>query len=277
MNKIKKIYYFIQPSFKYIVLILAAFVMLFPFYWMIIGAFKTSTEIAQYPPTVIPQNPTLDNIGKVFSNSALGTYFLNSCIVAVVETILVAIISVLAAYAFYKYNFKGKKILFISMLIVSMLPLEVVMVFNYKMMISWGLNNTLTALFLPFIGNFFYVYILYNAFRTIPESVYSAAKMDGCSDWKFLWKIALPTIRATLIFVCIMNVVSAWNSFAWPMLITNSVESRTLPFGIYTYIGDVGADNELIMAMTLISQLPVILLFIFLRKYFVNGFKSNNK
>ena len=189
---------------------------------------------------------------------------------------MVAIVSILAAYAFYKYNFKGKKLLFIFMLVVNMLPFEVVMVFNYKMMINWGLNNTLTALILPFIGNFFYVYILYNAFCSIPKSVYSAAKMDGCSDWKFLWKVALPTIRATIIFVCIMNVVGAWNSFTWPMLITNTVESRTLPFGIYTYMGEIGAHNELIMAMTLISQIPVIILFIFLRKYFVNGFKSNN-
>ena len=99
--------------------------------------------------------------------------------------------------------------------------------------------------------------------------------MDGCSDWKFLWKVALPIIKSTLVFICIMNVVSAWNSFTWPMLITNTEASRTLPFGIYTYIGEVGASTELIMAMSLISQLPVIILFIFLRKYFVNGFKNN--
>ena len=108
MNKIKKIYYFILPSFKYIVLILASLVMLFPFFWMIVGAFKPANEIIKYPPTIIPENPTLENFGTVLSNADLGTYFLNSCIVAVVETILVAIVSILAAYAFYKYNFKGK-------------------------------------------------------------------------------------------------------------------------------------------------------------------------
>lgn len=275
MNKLKKFYYIILPSFKYVLLMLSAILMIFPFFWMLVGAFKPASEIIKYPPTILPQNPTVDNFVQVLNGTNISTYFLNSIIVAFIETILVAIISILAAFAFYKYNFKGKKLLFVLMLIVNMLPFEVVMVFNYKMMINWGLNNTLTALILPFIGNFFYVYILYNAFCSIPKSIYSAAKIDGSSDWKFLWKIALPTIKSTLIFVCIMNVVGAWNSFTWPMLITNSIESRTLPFGIYSYMGEIGAHNELIMAMSLISQLPVIILFILLRKNFVNGFKNN--
>lgn len=275
MKKLKKFYYSIVPSFKYIVLTFSSIVMLFPFFWMIVGAFKSAGEIIKYPPSIIPENPTIENFSTVLSNSELGIYFLNSVIVAIVETTLVTIVSILAAYAFYKFNFKGKKLLFVFMLIVNMLPFEVVMVFNYKMMINLGLNNTLIALILPFIGNFFYVYILYNAFSTIPKSVYLASKLDGTSDWKFLWRIALPTIKSTVVFVCIMNVVGAWNSFTWPMLITNTVECRTLPFGLYTYMSEIGAHNELIMAMTLLSQLPVIILFIFLRKYFVNGFKHH--
>lgn len=265
----------LQHSPKYLLLSFFAVVMLFPFYWMIVTSFKTVQELSIYPPTWLPETLQFGNFEKVLQNSSLVTYFVNSTIVAAAETVIVVIVTTLTAYALYRFQFKGKKALFFGLLLLNALPFEVVMMFNYRMMILMGLNDTLVALILPFCCNFYYVYILYHAFQTIPQSVYVAACLDRASDLKFLFRIALPIVRPTLVFICIMNVVGAWNSFVWPLLITNSVESRTLPFGIYTYMSEIGAHNELIMAMSLLSQLPMIVLFVALRKYFVNGYRSN--
>lgn len=260
---------------KYLLLIVTSIVMLFPFYWMVVTSFKTVQELSIYPPTWLPEAFQFENYEKVLQSSSLTIYFVNSLLVAVVETVIVVIITTLTAYGLYRFNFKGKRVLFFSLLLLNALPFEVVMMFNYQMMITAGLNDTLVALILPFCCNFFYVYILYNAFKSIPTSIYIAACLDKSTDFKYLFKIALPIVRPTLIFICIMNVVGSWNSFVWPLLITNSVETRTLPFGIYTYMTEIGSHNELVMAMSVLSQLPMIILFIALRKYFVNGYKSN--
>lgn len=274
-RRVIKLQTILRNSPKYICLSIAAVIMLFPFYWMIITSFKTTQELSVYPPTLLPEAFQLGNYETVLKNSALATYFVNSTLVAVAETVIVVVITTLTAYGLYRFRFRGKKLLFFCLLLLNALPFEVVMMFNYRMMIKMGLNDTLVALILPFCCNFFYVYILYNAFQTIPQSVYVAACLDKASDLKFLFRIALPIVRPTLVFICIMNVVGCWNSFVWPLLITNSVESRTLPFGIYTYMSEIGAHNELIMAMSVLSQLPMIILFIALRKYFVNGYRSN--
>ena len=248
---------------------------LFPFYWMLITALKTPAEMSVYPPAFLPEGLYLGNFATVLKSPTLGIYFFNSTLVAIVQTVLVVTVTTLTAYGFYRYSFRAKKPLFFGLLMLNVLPFEVVMIFNYRMMIQLGLNNTLTALIIPFCCKFFYVLILYNAFRSIPKSVYTAACLDRASDLKFLFRIALPMVRPTIVYICIMNVVSSWNSFIWPLLITNSVESRTLPFGIYTYMTEVGSNNALIMALSVLSQLPMFLMLVALRKYFVNGYRSS--
>lgn len=258
---------------KYLCLCAASLASLFPFWWMLATSLKTQAELSVYPPTVLPESLYLGNYSIVLKNSSLGIYFVNSTVVAVVQTVIVVLTTTLAAYGFYRYHFHGKKLLFNTLLLLNVLPFEVVMVFNYRMMIQMGLNNTLIALIIPFCSKFFYVYILYNALRAIPQSVYIASCLDRASDLKFLFRIALPTVRPTIVYICIMNVVSSWNSFVWPLLITNSEETRTLPFGIYTYMSEIGSNNALIMAMSVLSQLPMAIMLIVLRKYFVNGYR----
>jgi len=195
--------------------------------------------------------------------------------VAASQVVLVVIITTLTAYGFYRYQFMGKKFLFSVLLLLNVLPFEVVMLFNFRMMIRLGLNNTLIAQVIPFCFKFFYVYILYNAFCTIPQSLYIAASLDRASDLKFLVRIALPIVRPTIVYISIMTMVSSWNSFIWPLLITNTVETRTLPFGIYTYMSETGFDQGLVMAFSFLSQLPLVIVLIALRKNFINGYKSS--
>ena len=249
--------------------------MLFPFFWMLMTAMKTRQELAVYPPALFPETLNLNNFVTVLEHSSLGIYFLNSAIVAVVQTVIVVFITTITAYGFYRYRFAGKKALFYVLLMLNVLPFEVVMLFNYRMMIQMGLNNTLIALVIPFCFKFFYVYILYNAFCSIPQSLYIAACLDKASDMKFLFRIALPVVRPTIVYISIMNIVSSWNSFIWPLLITNSVETRTLPFGIYTYMSETGSDQSLVMAFSALSQFPLVIMLIALRKQFVNGHKSH--
>lgn len=258
-------------SSKYILLAVIAIIMIFPFYWMINVSFKTGTEVFEYPPSFFPCNPSIKNYATVLKSTSYPRYFLNSVIVATVETILVAIVSVACAFGFYRYSFKGKKVLFFILLIVSSLPFEVVMVFNYKMIVAWGIHDTYISMILPFLANFFYVYIMYNAFNTIPNELLIASMVDKSSTLKFLFKIALPIVRPTLVFVCIMNFIGAWNSFVWPLLVTNSNEIRTVSFGIYAFMSEFSSKNELVMAMSVITELPLVILFLIFKKHFLKG------
>lgn len=252
------------------ILVIASIAALFPFYWMIVSSLKTRHEFAEYPPTVIPKAITFENYEKVFEVSNIGRFLLNSFFVSVVEAVLMLAVTIPAAYGFYKFKLKHSRFLFLSLFIISSFPFEVVMVYNYRMTIGMGLNNTLIALILPFLFNFYYIYLIYNAFLTIPEHIRVASLLDKASDFKFLRKIALPCVRPTILFVTMLNVISSWNAFVWPMMISNSVVSRTMPLGIYTFISETGSRNELVLAMSVVSEIPVILVFLLFRKKFVS-------
>ena len=258
---------------RYLFLCAVSVMMFIPFYWMLVTAFKTTAEMSVYPPTLLPQSLQLENFSYVLEHSYIGVYFCNSLITATVETVIVLFISVLTAFGLYRYPFRGRGVLFVVLLLLHALPFEVIMIFLYRMMLSWGLYDTLIALILPFLCNFMYVYILYNTFCTIPQQVVLAAGIDGASQLKFLWRIALPHARPSLVFIAIMNAVGCWNSFIWPMMITSSIASRTLPFGVYTYMTEIGSRNELIMAMSLLFQLPIILIFFLLRQQLINVYR----
>ncbi len=257
----------------FIILVIASILSLFPFYWMIISAFKTRQEMGKYPPSFIPAEFTLDNFKTVLTQSNLKIYLINSLVVAAIQAILMLVVTIPAAYGFLRLKIKHKKILFYILLIINSLPFEVVMVYNYKLIIQLNLNDTLTALILPYIFKFYNVYLIYDAFSSIPPSLYYAARLDRASELKFLMKIAIPYTRPTILFTTILNVISSWNAFLWPMMITNSHLTRTLPLGVYTYITEIGSKNELVLTMSTISEIPVIIVFLIFRKRFIYSYK----
>lgn len=267
MKNVKRRKFKLRFSWKYFFLIILSLAMVFPFYWMIITSLKSGTEVFRFPPTFFPENPTFENYLTVLKTSHYPRYFFNSTVVVLLETAAVLTVSVLCAFGLYRYNFKGKNFFVGTLLMVSSMPFEVVIVFNYKMIISMGLNDTYTALILPFVANFFYTYILYNAFKGIPEEMYISAMVEQCPNHKFLFKIALPMINPTVIFVCMMNIISSWNSFLWPLFVTNYDEIRTVSFGIYTYLSEFGSKQELIMAMSVMTEFPLVVVFIVLQKF----------
>ena len=255
----------------YIVLALGAIIMVLPFYWMIIGAFKTSAEINQFPPVWFPSSFNLDNFKFALETAPFATYFLNSLIVTFCCLICCTFTTILGAFAFSRLKFFGRDILFSLLLALMMVPFEMLIITNYRTIVSWNIHDTLFALIVPFTSSIFYTYILKNFFASIPESLYQAARIDGCSNWKYLWRIMVPIAKPALVTIILLNAIACWNSFLWPMIATNSPAVRTLPFGLYAFQTEGGALMERMMAAATLVVLPMILLFLFARKYIVNG------
>ena len=273
MNKnskslVKKI---IQNIFLYLILTIASLIMIFPFIWMLLGAFKTHAEIIQNPPKFFPSNFSFINFKKAFSMAPFGKYFLNSLIVMMVNTLLTAITSIFGAFVFSRLKFPGKEVLFSILLSLMMIPFEMLIITNYTTIVKMKLYNTLPALILPFISSIFYTYILRNFFDTVPQSLYYSARIDGASNWKFLWRILVPMAKPSLFTIILLNALSSWNSFMWPLYITSDSRSRTLPYGLQVFTSEAGSFPEYLMAASTIIVLPMIILFLFTRKYIISG------
>jgi multiple sugar transport system permease protein len=253
------------------ILAIGAVTMLFPFFWMIVSSLKTAAEVNTSPPTFWPANPTLGNYVYAFSKAPFAQYFLNSVIVTIACVAFTLFTTILAAFAFSRLKFPGREFLFSAMLSLMMIPFEMLIITNYGTMVKWHLIDNLWALILPFTSSIFYTYILRNFFQSIPDSLYYSARVDGASNWKYLWKIMVPIARPALATIALLNAIIFWNSFLWTVLMTNKPETRTLPFGLYQFMTSSGIRYERLMAAATIVVFPMIILFILFRKNIVTG------
>lgn len=267
----KKTKFSLSKFFLYLFLILGAVIMVFPFYWMITGAFKTSIEIQMIPPIWLPTHFNLDNFKEALRMAPFARYFLNSLIAMVSCVTLCTFTTILGAFAFSKLNFPGRHIIFGLLLGLMMVPFEMIVITNYRTIIDLGIYNTILALIVPFTSSIFYMYILKGFFDSVPDSLYQAARVDGCSNWKYLWRVLVPIAKPSLVTIILLNAIASWNSFLWPMLAVSDRELRTLPFGLYAFVTEGGARTELMMAASTMIVIPMIILFLFARKQIVNG------
>ena len=251
----------------YILLTIISVLMSFPFYWMVVMALKSSEEYSVYPPTIYPARINIDNFVKVIERTDYLLYFRNTLVCATLETLIVLIITISFAYGYYKLKNKSKKKWLYLLLGLNVVPFEIVMVYNYKTMIEWELIDNLLAQILPFLCNVTYSFIVINALESIPDSIVKAAKLDRVKETNFLIKIALPYVKNTLAYITVLNVVGAWNSFTWPLLVSNTNNVRTLPIAIYSFVPEYGMRMELVMAMSVLTELPMIILFVLFQKY----------
>ncbi len=256
---------------QYLILIVGAIIMVFPFYWMFITAFKTAGEIANIPPTWLPSSFKLDNFISAFEIAPFGTYFLNSVIVTICCVICSLFTTILASFAFSRLKFPGRDIVFSLLIALMMIPFEMLIITNYSTIVKIGLIDKLPALIIPFTSSIFYTYILRNFFLSIPDSLYYSARIDGASNWQYLWKIMVPIAKPSIVTIVLLNAIACWNSFLWPLLVTNTTSVRTLPMGLYAFITEGGVVYERLMAAATIVVIPMIILFIVARKYIVNG------
>ncbi|RDW18346.1 ABC transporter permease [Oceanobacillus arenosus] len=255
----------------YLLLIVGAITMVFPFFWMFISSLKTAAEVNTTPPTLWPSILTFDNFIYAFETAPFARYFLNSVIVAFFNVVLTGITTILAAFAFSRLKFPGKEVLFSLLLSLMMIPFEMLIITNYTTIADLGLIDTLSAMIIPFTSSIFYTYILRNFFQSIPDSLYHSARIDGASNWKYLWKIMVPIAKPAIITILLLNAISSWNAFMWPMLVTNTTNNRTLPFGLYAFISESGVRYEVLMAASTIVILPMVILFLFMRKSIVSS------
>ena len=264
---------FTVKALTYAFLFAMALAVLFPFYWMIISSLKTLTEYRQTIPTFFPQQIMVSNYADAFSTADLGTLFVNTLYVGVVSTLLSLVITVLSAFAFARLEFKGKNMMFAALLATMMIPGELFTITNYITVNNLGWMNSFTALIVPFLVSVFYIYLLRQNFLQIPNELYLAAKVDGTSDIKYLWKVMVPLALPTLISITILKMMGAWNSYIWPKLVANDDAHQLITNGLRNAFMDASGqvNYPIQMAAVAIVSAPLFLVFVFLRKYIMAG------
>ncbi len=258
----------------YVLLVFWAAVVLFPFYWMVLTSLKSyGAYNSEYIPKFFTLSPTLQNYADAFTAVPLARYFLNTIIFTSVTTALMLAVITLAAFAFARLEFKGKNLAFLIFLSLMMIPSELVVITNFVTITNWSMRNTFPGLILPSVTSVFYIYLLKENFEQIPDSLYYAAKVDGTSDWKYLWKVMIPMSRPTIITITILKVIECWNSYVWPRLITDDENYFLVSNGIQK-IRENGFGRENIpamMAAVVVISIPLVILFLVFHKKIMEG------
>ncbi|MBE5788104.1 MAG: carbohydrate ABC transporter permease [Clostridiales bacterium] len=258
----------------YFLLTVWAVVVLFPFYWMILTSLKDFRVYnTEYIPRFFTANPTLQNYSDAFTSVPLGRYLLNTVIFTVATTGLMMVVIVPAAFAFARLEFRGRNLVFALFLSLMMIPAELVIITNYVTIVNWNMRNTYLGMILPSVTSIFYIYLLKENFEAIPDELYSAAKVDGTSDLKYLMKVMVPISQPTIVTIIILKVIECWNSYVWPRLITYDPNYFLVSNGIQE-IRENGFGKENIpamMAAVVVISIPLIVLFLFFRKKIMAG------
>jgi multiple sugar transport system permease protein len=258
----------------YTFLTLWAVMVLFPFYWMLLSSIKSyGAYNSERIPAFFTLSPTMRNYLSAFTAVPLGKYFANTLIFTAVTTALMLLVSVFAAFAFARLDFKGKNIAFTLFLALMMIPGELVIVTNFVTVTKLSLRNSFPGLILPSVASVFYIYLLKENFAQVPDELYYAAKVDGTSDLKYLFKVMIPICKPTIITIMILKVIECWNSFVWPRLITDDRNYFLVSNGIQEIReSGFGRDNiPAMMAAVVVISLPLIVLFLIFRDKIMAG------
>ena len=258
----------------YFFLTVWAVMVLFPFYWMVLTSVKSyGAYNSEYIPLLYTLAPTMENYGEAFTAVPLTKYFANTVIFTLATTAIMLVVTVLAAFGFARLNFPGKDLVFTLFLALMMIPSELVVITNFVTITNMDLRNTFTGLILPSVTSVFYIYLLKENFAQVPDELYYAAKVDGTSDLKYLFKVMIPICKPTIVTITILKVIECWNSYVWPRLITDDQAYFLVSNGIQE-IRENGFGRENIpamMAAVVVISLPLIILFLIFRKKIMAG------
>ena len=264
----------VRKSFTYAFLTLWGLFVLFPFYWMLLTSVKTySSYSSEQIPQFFTLHPTFQNYLEAFTAVPLLKYFVNTVIFTVATTALMLAVTVLAAFGFSRMQFKGRDLAFTAFLALMMIPTELVVITNFVTVTNMDLRNSFLGLILPSVTSVFYIYLLRENFSQIPDELYYAAKVDGTSDLKYLFKVMIPICRPTIVTVTILKVIECWNSYIWPRLITDDQAYFLVSNGIQEIRENgFGRDNiPAMMAAVVVISVPLIVLFLCFRKRIMAG------
>jgi multiple sugar transport system permease protein len=261
----------------HLLLVAAAFVVSFPFLWMLSTSLKSLEETTQFPPTLWPRHPHWANFAEALRTAPFGHYFLNSTIVATTVTAGVVFTALLAGYAFGAMEFRGRQILFVLYLATMMIPFEVIMIPNYLIVAYLGWMNSYRALIVPWMANVFSVFLLTQFFRGLPRDFFEAAQLDGCGHWQFLWRIGRPLAQPALATVAIFAFLGSWNSLLWPLLVTKDDAVRPVEVGLSVFLQEQQTDYHLLMAASTVVMLPILIVFLLAQRRFIEGVSAGIK
>jgi ABC-type glycerol-3-phosphate transport system permease component len=257
----------------YAILLLGLLPLAFPFYWMIVTSLKPKREVFTSTPEWLPAHPAWDNFATAWNAEPFARFFVNSVVVTVAIVGLQIVLGALAAFALARFEFRGRRAFFWVIMAALIVPVQVTFIANFITLAHLGWLNTYAGLIAPYAASAFGTFLLRQAFLAVPRQLEDAARLDGCSGLPFLWHILLPLSRPTLLAFALVAVVTHWNDYFWPLIVTSNNSVRTLPIGLGMFIGqEVTTDWNLLMAASLFVAAPMLLLFFFLQRYFVQSF-----
>ncbi|WP_211978471.1 carbohydrate ABC transporter permease [Brevibacterium sp. W7.2] len=257
----------------YLPLLIAIALIVVPLAWMVIASFKPPGEIITLTPTLLPQEPTLGNYEAVADRVPLGRILLNSVIVTTVGSVIKVVLAITSAYALVFIRVRFKNVIFLGILVALMVPPEVALLPNYLTISALGGRDTLWGILLPGLGTAFGTFLLRQQFKTLPVDMLEAAELDGAGHWKRLWRIVVPVSAPAIATVALVTIVTEWNSFMWPLVITDTPENMTLPVGLnllQSVEGQTGSYGYL-MAGAVLVIVPVLIVFAALQRHIVSG------
>ncbi|NJN73141.1 MAG: carbohydrate ABC transporter permease [Limnothrix sp. RL_2_0] len=254
----------------YLLLGAIAVVMLFPLLWLLSTSLKSPTEnIFSFPPQLIPETPTLQNFVTVWQNHPFGRYLFNSTLIAVLTVVFNLLFCSLAAYPLARLDFRGRDIIFATVVSTIMIPFQIVMIPLFVLTVQLGLRNTYLGIIFPSLASAFGIFLLRQAFQGVPKELEEAGRIDGCSELGIWWHIMIPAVRPALITLAIFVFIGSWSDFLWPLIVIDRPEFYTLPLGVATLAGQFSLDWRLVAAGSIISLLPVMTLFAFVQQYII--------
>jgi alpha-1,4-digalacturonate transport system permease protein len=254
-----------------VLLLLLCFLFLMPIIWVIGSSFKSGGELFSWPPSLFGKNPSWDNYIKALQEGNFTRYFLNTVFVSIMATVLTVVVNVMSGYAFAKYRFKGQTILFGIVLATLMVPLEVIMIPIFKVIVATNLYNNLWGLIIPAVASPTAVFLVKQYYVGIPDAYMEAARIDGASETNIFLRIMLPLAKPVISVLCIFSFMWRWNDYLWPKLVINSKTKYTIQLALANFSGEYSVDWNTLLAMSVISMIPVIIVFVSLQKYIIGG------
>lgn len=255
----------------YVALIIGAVIMIFPFIWMLLTAFKTNAEVMQIPPTILPSNWNMDSFAKATDLLPFGKLYINTILMIVVRVVCAVAFCSMAGYAFAKLNFKGKNVLFTLIIVQQMIPGQIFIIPQYQMIAKLGATNTLFALVFPGIVSAFGTFFLRQAYMGIPDEVGEAAYLDGCNRWQTFYKVMFPLTRSSVAALTVFTAVFAYTDLMWPLIVNTDINATTLSAGLSSLNGQFSTNYPVLMAGSLLAMLPMVALYLVFQKQFIEG------
>lgn len=252
-------------------LVLIALLSLAPLAWMVSVSFMPAGDASRFPPPLLPSSSTLDNYRDLFERIGMGRYFGNSLLVSGAITALSLLVNTMAGYAFAKLRFAGRERIFRVLLAALVIPAQVVMLPLFLMMKQLGLVNSYAGVVVPALATVFGIFLVRQYARTIPEELLEAARIDGAGELRIFWQIVLPMLKPVLVTLAIFTFMASWNDFMWPLIVLTDQDNYTLPVALASLSREHIQDVEMMMAGAVITVLPVLLLFLMLQRYYIQG------